>query len=111
LYKIGIKNLEFDAILGILEEERKKAQKIVVDCNISYKKEEDFLDYAKIASFIQRFLQKRKFFLIEDALEKVIKSLQNDYPNIKKIKLKITKPNILDNCEVSVKKVTKVTKI
>jgi len=108
LYKIGIKNLEFDGVIGILEEEREKAQKIIVDCKIDYKKEKDFLDYAKVALFIQRFIQKNRFFLLEDAVDEVSKSLQNDYPNIKKIKLKITKPNILDNCQVSVTKVIKI---
>ena len=111
MFKIGIKKLEFDAVIGILEEERKHPQKVVVDCKISYKKDKAFLDYAKIADFIQRFIQEKQFFLIEDALTEVTKSLQNSYPSIKKINLKIIKPNILDNCEVSVKKVTKVTKI
>ena len=108
MYKIGIKNLEFDAIVGILESEREKAQKVIVDCKISYKKEKEFLDYAKIADFIQTFIQKKRFLLLEDALDEVSKSLQNDYPSIKKIKLKITKPNILDNCQVSVTKVIKI---
>ena len=111
MFEIAVKKLEFDAILGILDHERETPQKIVVDCKISYKREKEFLDYAKVANFIQNFIQKKKFYLIEDALTEVIKSLQNNFPNIKKIKLKITKPNILDNCKVSVKKVTKVTKI
>ena len=37
-YKILIENLEFEAVIGILEFERKNKQKLMVNCEIEYEK-------------------------------------------------------------------------
>jgi len=102
---ISIKNLSFKAILGILDFERNNPQSIEIDCEIkySYKKEEsDFIDYIEAASFIETTMKSEKFFLIEDAIERLFQLLKVKFPQIKSIKLTISKPNVMPNCRVSV---------
>ena len=106
MYEIEISNLEFEAIIGILEFERKKPQKVVVECKIKYKKVDDFIDYAKVVEVIKYLMLEKKYKLIESALDDIILNLSKKYSNIKMIKLKIVKPDILKNCKVGVKKVT-----
>ncbi len=66
--KIFIENLTFDAILGILEKERNSPQKIIVNTKITYDySKSNFVDYSLVAKFIKNTLQKRKFYLIENA--------------------------------------------
>ena len=46
-------------------------------------------------------MKQEKFELIEDAIIYLDRALRNEF-KIKKLKLKITKPDILKNCTVSV---------
>jgi len=102
--KIFIEQLCFEAILGIAELERLDAQKIIVDAKIKYNySAKSFINYAQVAEFIQDILQKRKFLLIETALEETTLELKQKFPAITQIKLKISKPHILDNCVVGAK--------
>lgn len=101
---IFIKDLEFQTIIGILDFEREKEQKIIIDLEISYPyKKDEFLNYADVATHITDLFQKKKFFLLEDALEISFETLKKTYPQIDSIEMKITKPDILDNGKVGVK--------
>ena len=101
-YTILIENLEVKAIIGILEEERVNPQKIIISSKITYLKKDSFLDYAKICKIIEELLIKQKFFLLEDAIEEIIKELKDYYPEILNIYLQIKKPQILKNALVGV---------
>ncbi len=102
--KIFIKNLTCKAILGILESERTQAQNIIIDAKIKYDFDtKHFIDYAQVAKSMQDLMQKEKFLLIEDALENIVATLKQKFPTIKQITLKISKPDILDNCVVGAK--------
>ncbi len=104
MYKISIENLTFEAIIGILDFEREKPQKVVVECEISYQNKKEYIDYAKVVSFIKSTIIEGKFLLIEDALDEIYSQLLRKYPNIKKLKVKISKPDILQDCIVNVEK-------
>ncbi|MEA3513637.1 MAG: dihydroneopterin aldolase [Campylobacterota bacterium] len=104
MLKIKIKDLTFDCVIGILPFERKKTQRVIV--NISFKYDfnpldDNFIDYSEISSFVENIMKKKKFLLIEDALNFLYNKLNSNY-NIKKLKLKISKPDIMPNCVVSV---------
>ncbi len=75
-----------------------------MDCNIKYKKVDDFIDYAKVVSMIKEDIKYKKYLLIEDALDEIIKMLKSSFPSIKKIDLTISKPDILEDCVVSISK-------
>ena len=103
LYKIDIEEIVFEAIIGILEKERQKPQPIVVDASFWYEYDTNsFLDYAKITDTIITHIQKKQFFLLEDALHSTMTLLKQEFPAIQKVRLRITKPKILPNALPSV---------
>jgi len=100
--KIKIENLEFDCIIGILDFERIKEQKVNINVSFKYKyiDENSFIDYSQVVSEIQSIMCEQKFELLEDAILYIKKHLNSKY-KIKKLKIKISKPDILPNCIVS----------
>ena len=102
--KIYIEDLKFDCIIGILDFERKKEQEVIINLSFkyNYKNLDNFIDYSEISKKIERIMKKKKFELLEDAIIYIENFLYKSY-NIKKLKIKISKPNILTNCIVSLK--------
>ena len=99
--KIHIQNLEFKTIIGILEEERKTPQRVIVDAKITYDYKNDcFIDYAKVVEFLKDETIRMAYHLIEDALLDLGEKLKFFHPQIHSIKLKITKPDIIENAIV-----------
>jgi len=102
--KVSIDNLTFKTIIGILPFERVHKQKIVLDISFHYKftkGQKDFVDYSHVANMAKMIMKKEKFLLIEDAIIYLNRALSSEF-QIKKLKIKITKPDILKNCTVSV---------
>ncbi len=99
-FRIIIENLRFETIIGILDFEREKTQKVVVNSKILYSG--DFVDYAKVCEIIENEMKREKFLLIEDALEYLINFLKREFPQIEEIFLQIKKPDILKNAEIGV---------
>jgi dihydroneopterin aldolase len=104
---IIIKNLELETIIGVLDFERITPQKIIINSKIKYKYENEYLDYAKVAKIIKNILITKKFEVIEDSLTYICSYLKNEFPTIKKIKLEILNPNILQDCIVGAKIIKK----
>ena len=102
---LHIQNLSFSCIIGILKYERKNAQKVLINLSFQYTfKNNIFLDYAKLAKKIEKIMLKKKFKLLEDGIIYLKKYLNSKYKskyNIKNIKLKISKPDILPKCKVT----------
>ena len=104
MLKININNLEVECIIGILEEERKTPQKVIVDATLTYfyeKKEKRYIDYVKVVELITNILKEKEFELLEDAILYIRKAIKSNF-FVKDLNLKITKPHILNNCIVSV---------
>ena len=104
MLKVNINELTFSCIIGILESERINEQKVIIDLSFEYFFKEDgsnFIDYSHVASYVQNTMQNNKFKLIEDAIIFIRAGLKNKY-DIKNLWIKIAKPDILDNCIVSV---------
>lgn len=98
--KIRITDLTFDTIIGILDFERQTPQRVVVDCTIDY--EGEYVDYSVVREIIVQTVQKEAFGLIEEALPVVTKKIHDVFPQIRTVCLCIAKPDILDDCTVSV---------
>lgn len=104
MLKVNINQLTFDCIIGILDFERTTAQTVVVDLSFEYFFKEDgsnFVDYAKVASYIEATMKEQQFRLIEDAIIYLRQNLKEQF-QIVNLKLKIAKPTILPNAIVSV---------
>lgn len=102
---IEIRDLTFECIIGILDFERTKPQKVTVDAVISYTYAPgNFLDYAAVAAHIETTMREKKFELVETALLHIIHTLKERFPAAKTVKITISKPDILPNCRVCVTK-------
>jgi 7,8-dihydroneopterin aldolase/epimerase/oxygenase len=101
---VRIKDLRFDTIIGLLDFERTTPQSVIIECNINYEysDKEHFINYAVVAKLIEDTMHKEAFELIETALTVIINDIKSNFPLADSIYLSITKPDILDNCEVSV---------
>lgn len=96
-----IEKLEFETIIGLLEEERKTPQKVEVWAKIEIKYKKNLLvDYAQIVKTIKDVLHEGKFFTVEEALLGLCDKISAINPKIKKIFLKILKPQIIENTAV-----------
>jgi len=99
--KIEINNLEFKCIIGILNFERAKKQKVIINISFEYDFiDNSFIDYQEVANLVKKTMKQKKFELLEDAIINIEKLLYQTY-DIKNLNLKISKPNILKNCIVS----------
>ncbi|KNE24007.1 dihydroneopterin aldolase [Helicobacter pylori] len=99
---VHIHNLVFEAILGILEFERLKPQKISVDLDLFYTQlpSKAYLDYIKIQELIEKMMQEKQYLLIEDALKDLSHVLKTHYNEISELYLKISKLEISPNSQV-----------
>ena len=102
--KIEISNLTFKCIIGILDFERIKKQKVIINLSFEYQFSKDsFINYAEVSDLVEKTMKKEKFLLLEDAILHLENLLNTSYNinNINNLKIKISKPNILKNCVVS----------
>lgn len=102
--RVNIDKLSFKTIIGILPSERIKKQKVLVDISFDYRYKENsdkFIDYSEVAKLVKKTIIKKRFELIEEAILYIETKLYKDYP-IENLSIKISKPNILKNCIVSV---------
>jgi len=99
--KIHINDLNFKCIIGILDFERIKKQKVVINLSFEYEFSKDkFINYAEVSKLLKTTMKKEKFLLLEDAILHIENLLNSTY-NISNLYIKISKPNILTNCIVS----------
>ena len=100
--KVFIDELKFKAIIGILSFERKKKQKLIINLSFNYDySKSSFIDYNQIRLLVKKNIQKQKFYLLEDAILDTKNLLYNKF-KIKKLNIKISKPNIIKKCVVSI---------
>ncbi|GAA8470280.1 dihydroneopterin aldolase [Helicobacter pylori] len=99
---VHIHNFVFETILGILEFERLKPQKISVDLDLFYTQlpSRAYLDYMEIQEIIQKMMQEKQYLLIEDALKDLSHVLKTRYKEITELYLKISKLEISPNSQV-----------
>ncbi|NHA93456.1 FolB domain-containing protein [Helicobacter pylori] len=99
---VHIHNLVFETILGILEFERLKPQKISVNLDLFYTQlpNKAYLDYMEIQEIIQNTMQEKQYLLIEDALKDLSQILKTRYSEISELFLKISKLEISPNSQV-----------
>ncbi|MGL2645160.1 FolB domain-containing protein [Helicobacter pylori] len=99
---VHIHHLVFETILGILEFERLKPQKISVNLDLFYTElpNKAYLDYMEIQEIIQNTMREKQYLLIEDALKDLSQILKTRYKEISKLFLKISKLEISPNSQV-----------
>lgn len=100
--QIHIEALTFHTIIGLLDFERDRPQRVIVDLEASYDyADENFIDYADMVMLIQTELHEKKYTLLEDALLGIKERLSRTYPQLISLRLKIAKPDIMPECSVA----------
>ncbi len=99
---IHIDTLNIPCIIGLLDFERELEQRVIVDLKADYNyRDNEFVDYSKMVEMIENHLQKYKYELLEDALMGLKESIFENFNAINRLKIKISKPDILENCSVA----------
>lgn len=99
--RVHIEDLTFKCIIGILPFERINKQRVIINLSFDYDYSADyFIDYSEVSKIIKKELKKKKFELLEDTIIHTETLLYKLY-KINNLKLKITKPDILKDCFVS----------
>ena len=102
---IHIEDLTFDVIIGLLDFERDRPQRVIINLQASYDYNDDqFIDYADMVLLIQNELKEKRYELLENALLGLKEVLYTAYPGLQTLSLKISKPDILSQCTVSLSK-------
>ena len=100
--QIHIEALSFDTIIGLLDFERERPQRVIIDLSAEYDyREGNFIDYAEMVALIKEELQTRRYELLEDALLGIKNLLFATFPQITLLQLKIAKPDIIPGCRVA----------
>ncbi len=103
--RIHIEALTIDVIIGLLDFEREHTQRVVIDLKADYEyTRENFIDYADLVFLMGQELKEKRYELLEDALLGLQGMIISAYPQIKMLKLKIAKPDILPQCTVALSK-------
>ena len=108
LKKILIENLTCSASIGVYENEKLNKQKITINLEIllidKMKTHTDNLndvaDYGKFRRIILDVVNSKHFNLIETLADNLVKEIET-IDKVENIKIKITKPDIFNDCSVS----------
>ncbi|MBD5164839.1 dihydroneopterin aldolase [Helicobacter sp.] len=113
-YTICLEDLILEAVIGILPSERQKTQKILINAEFTYvwnpktqsnrnlDTRKKFLDYRILRDFIKESFE-RQFGLLEEAQHYFYREIPLRFPQIKEFWIKITKLEIFEDCNVSIK--------
>ncbi|QKF64099.1 dihydroneopterin aldolase [Campylobacter corcagiensis] len=92
MINVLIEKLEFECIIGLLDFERTKEQKIQISAKF---RADEFIDYAEVCSFIKDKFKQEKFMKIEDALAFFEMEFKARFSTLKFFYMKVLKPQIL----------------
>ena len=99
---IHIEQLTFKTIIGILTVERVHDQKVIVNLELNYDYNgSNFINYAEVINLIENDMREKQYELLESAITELIQEITSSYTQIKSLTLKITKPDIIKNAQVS----------
>ncbi len=106
MYKIHIEDLTINAIIGILNFERLSKQRVIINLELIYNyiDKSSFIDYSLIIKKIEELFDKKKYKLLEEAIDSIGSNLISLYPQITSLYIKISKPDIIKNASVSLSK-------
>ena len=100
--RIHIEALTFDVIIGVLDFERERPQRVIIDLTADYLYEkESYIDYEEMVILIKDSMHTQRFELLEEALLFLKELLHHTFPTIQSLSLKIAKPDILLGCSVA----------
>ena len=108
LKKILIEDLICSASVGVYENEKLNKQKIIINLEILLTNKmkthtdnlNDVADYGKFRRMVLDVVNSKHYNLIETLADNLIKKIET-FDKVENIKLKITKPDVFNDCSVS----------
>ncbi|MBC2316809.1 dihydroneopterin aldolase [Listeria booriae] len=99
--KIYLNELTFYGYHGVLPEENTLGQTFIISLTLGISTEKagksdevtDTVSYAEVYETVKEIAQQKQFKLIEALAETIASTVLHDYPLIKEITVKVTKPN------------------
>ncbi|MBC6301509.1 dihydroneopterin aldolase [Listeria booriae] len=99
--KIYLNELTFYGYHGVLPEENTLGQTFIISLTLGVFTEKagksdevtDTVSYAEVYETVKEIAQQKQFKLIEALAETIASTVLHDYPLIKEITVKVTKPN------------------
>ncbi len=83
---IHIEDLTFDVIIGLLDFERDKPQRVIINLEASYDySDNEFINYADMVLLIQNELKAKRYELLENALLGLKEVLYTAYPQVQQV--------------------------
>lgn len=99
---IHVEALTFNVIIGLLDFEREKPQRVIIDLEADYSYEKNnFIDYADMVLLIQNELKEKRYELLEEALLGLKSVIYSTYPQLQTLSIKLAKPDIVPECSVA----------
>jgi FolB domain-containing protein len=92
--KIGIKNLQINCTIGLLDEEKINKQDIYLDITV----ESSFVDYVKIAELATSLATHQHYELLENLTQDIIEEMHNSF-DVSWACVKIKKPQAIKTAE------------
>lgn len=99
---LHLDDFRVEAVIGILPEERTGPQEIRIGLQADYDYKKGFLDYVPVRDTVRSMLQTKKYGLLEEALIDITHALGRNFPQLKKVNLKLSKPGILSDAAAGV---------
>lgn len=114
-YTITLANCAFFARHGVMDEEEALGQRFFVDAELEVQPNgplesdalETTVDYGVAFKMIEKIVTGRRYFLIEALAMEIARSLEAQFPQIRRVRITLRKPNapvagVLDYVQVSV---------
>ena len=106
MFKITLKKLSLDVIIGVYEYEKKQKQKIFCDLELTIKNKNallsddlnDTIDYSRIEYQVKNHCENTQYKLIEKLAQDIINMLFS-YKLITEVALEISKPQAVKFCD------------
>lgn len=107
MMKIIIKNLKVETLIGVYDHERIERKELIYNLELKVDAEKcgvsddlaDALDYDDICEKVREVANSSAYKLLEALLFRLKTELFVSFQPVKQVKISITKPNIIENCE------------
>ncbi len=107
--KIHLNDMIFYGYHGVYPEERKLGQRFIVTLTLitdagiddQIKHLEDTIDYTKVFSEVKQIMENQQFVLLENCGNQIIEDLMDKFDLVKEINVKIEKPGVPINGNLS----------
>jgi dihydroneopterin aldolase len=91
--EITLRDMRFQALIGVLEHERTIPQPLEVDLTIRCAAEDGILDYRRFYELVERVVSKGPIDYLENVADRIIRAAFED-PRVRQTRVAVRKPHV-----------------